>query len=128
MIAWLLSFLSGPLLGKLVDAYKIKLEAGNTHDRIAADLAARELEVQKTEIQAQTQLRIAQVGKWYEPEKLMGYTVAVYLAKIIIWDKVFRLGTTDELYGFAAMAATAVIGFYFGKRTVENAIKIWRTK
>lgn len=128
MIAWLLSFLSGPLLNGLVGAYKAKLEAGNTHDRIAADLAGRELEVQKAEIQAQAQLRIAQVGKWWEPEKLMGYTVAIYFAKVVIWDKVLKLGTTDELLGWTGITASLIVGCYFGKRGIENAIKIWRAK
>lgn len=125
-MTWLLSLLSGPLLGKIVDAYKAKLDAGNTADKLAADLASRELEVQKAEIAAQAQIRIAQTGKWYEPEKLMGYTAAIYFAKLLIWDKVFKLGTTDALGQWDGGAAALIIGFYFGKRGIENVIRIWR--
>ena len=42
MWTWLASFLSGPLLSKIVDAYKAKLDADNDKDRIAADLAGKE--------------------------------------------------------------------------------------
>ncbi|MEH2558051.1 hypothetical protein V1286_005580 [Bradyrhizobium algeriense] len=32
---------------------------------------------QTAEIQAQTQYRIASFGHWYEPDKLMGFAVAI---------------------------------------------------
>lgn len=38
---WLASFLSGPLLGDALDAYKAKLSAGNTSEGVAADLLPR---------------------------------------------------------------------------------------
>jgi len=53
----LLGFLGGPVITGVISAYKAKLEAGNTTDRIAADLAARELTVQQAEVQAQNNLR-----------------------------------------------------------------------
>ena len=59
MWTWLASFLSGPLLGGILKAYQAKLAAGNTSEKINADLAARELDVQAREIAAQTQLGIA---------------------------------------------------------------------
>lgn len=126
MWTWLASFLTGPLLGKALDAYKAKLAAGNTTDKIAADLAARELTVQQAEIAAQTQLRIAEIGRWYEPEHLMGYTVALYFVKIVMWDKVLGLGSTDPLTGFAATTAASIVLYYFGKRGIENVVRIWK--
>lgn len=123
---WLAGFLAGPVLGKAVDAYKAKLEAGNTQERIAADLAMRELEVQGREIEAQTQLRIAQLGRWWEPDKLMGYAVAVYFGKLLIWDKVLGLGATDPLAGWASTTANLIVAFYFGKRGIENVARIIR--
>lgn len=126
MLAWLASFLSGPIISGAINAYKAKLAAGNDKDRIAADLAGRELEVQTREIELQTQLRIAQIGKWYEPEKIMGYVVAVYFGKLLIWDKVLALGVTDPLTGWAATTASLIVGAYFGKRTFENVARILR--
>jgi hypothetical protein len=44
--------------------------------------------------------------------------------KLLIWDKVFGLGTTDPLAGFAATTANLVVAFYFAKRGFENVARI----
>src|SRR6266404_6290122 len=93
----ILSFLGGPIIKGLIDAYQAKLKAGNVESKIAADLAAGEIAAQTAETQAQTQYRIAEIGHWYEPDKLMGYFVAIYFGKLLVWDKVLGLGTTDGL-------------------------------
>lgn len=121
---WLGNLIAGPLLGKALDAYKAKLSAGNTSEGVAADLAARELAVQQREAELQTQYRIASIGAWYEPDKLMGYCVAVYLAKLLIWDKVLGLGVTDPLLGWSGTVANTIVTFYFGKRAIENVARI----
>jgi hypothetical protein len=126
MWGWLASFLSGPIIKGVLDGYKAKLAAGNTTERIAADLAGRELAVQQREVEASTQLRIAQIGRWYEPEKLMGYAVAIYFGKLLIWDKVLALGVTDPLAGWASTTANLIVGFYFAKRGIENVARIIR--
>lgn len=124
IFSWLASFLTGPLLKAGIDVYKVKLEAGNNSERIAADLAGRELVVQQAEIAAQNELRIAQLGRWYEPEKLMGYAVALYFGKLLIWDKVLALGSTDPLAGWASTTANIIVMFYFSKRGIENVARI----
>lgn len=138
MWTWLASFISGPLLGKAVDAYKAKLEAGNDRERMATDLAARELQVQQVEIQAQAALKTAQIGHPWEPEKLFAYIIVIYFAKIVVWDKVLGsfLGyacnkanvcssfVTDPLTGEAVGWAAMVMAFYFGKRGAENIARI----
>ena len=72
----------------------------------------------------QRPVRIAQIGKWYEPEKLMGYAVAIYIAKLLIWDKVLGLGSTDPLGGWIETTANLVVSFYFAKRGFENVARI----
>lgn len=124
MWSWLASFLGGPVISGLISAYKAKLDAGNTAANIAADLAGRELAVQGQEIEAQKAIRIAEVGKWWEPDKLMGYAVAVYFGKLLIWDKVLGLGSTDPLAGWASTTANLIVMFYFGKRGFENIARI----
>jgi hypothetical protein len=44
--------------------------------------------------------------------------------KLLIWDKVLGLGSTDPLAGFAATTVNLVVGFYFGKRGFENIARI----
>jgi hypothetical protein len=70
------------------------------------------------------QYRIAEIGHWSEPDKLMGYFVAIYFGKLLIWDKVLGLGTTDPLGGFAATTANLIVAFYFAKRGFENVARI----
>ena len=124
ILSWLASLFTGPLLDKALAGWKAKLAADNDRDKIAADLAAREIEVQAREIEAQTQYRLATVGRWYEPEKLMGYAVAVYIAKLLVWDKVLGLGSTDPLVGWIETTTNLIIGFYFGKRGAESVARI----
>lgn len=66
----------------------------------------------------------AELGYWYEPDKLIGYCVSIYFAKLLVWDKVLGLGSTDPLAGFAAITANLVVSFYFAKRGFENVARI----
>jgi hypothetical protein len=120
----IISFLGGPVVKALVDAYNAKLKAQTTDAKIAADLAAGEIAAQTAETNAVMQYRIAEIGHWYEPDKLMGYAVTVYFAKLLVWDKVLGLGTTDPLAGFASVTANLVVSFYFAKRGFENVARI----
>jgi hypothetical protein len=120
----ILSFLGGPVIKGLIDAYQVKLKAGNVETKIAADLAAGEIASQTAEANAIMRYRIAEIGHWYEPDKLMGYCVALYFAKLLVWDKVLGLGSTDALAGFAAITANLVVSFYFAKRGFENVARI----
>jgi hypothetical protein len=120
----IIGFLGGPVIKGLIDAYQAKLKAGNVESKIASDLAANEIASQTAETNAIMQYRIAEIGHWYEPDKLMGYFVAIYFGKLLIWDKVLGLGTTDPLAGFAATTANLVVAFYFAKRGFENVARI----
>lgn len=120
----IIGFLGGPVIKGLIDAYNAKLKAGNTSERIAADLAAHEIAAQQVEIQAQTQLKVAEIGHPWEPEKLAFYVVLVFFAKCVIWDTVLGLGTTGPLKGDVSIWAGLVMSFYFTKRTAENVARI----
>lgn len=120
----ILSFLGGPVIKGLIDAYQAKLKAGNVESKIAADLASTEIAAQVSESNAITKYRIAEIGHWYEPDKLIGYSVAIYFCKLLVWDKVLGLGTTDPLAGFASVTSNLVVSFYFAKRGFENVARI----
>jgi hypothetical protein len=64
----ILSFLVGPLIKGLINAYQAKLKAGNIDSKIAADLAASEIAAQTLETQSLTQLKIAEIGHPWEPK------------------------------------------------------------
>lgn len=124
MWTWLASFLGGPVVNGLIKAYQAKLDAGNTSERIAADLAARELAVQEMETQAQAQLKVAEVGHPWEVEKLFGYVTLLFYAKCLVWDAMLHMGSTDAIKGTVADWSGYVIMFYFGKRSIENVARI----
>jgi hypothetical protein len=120
----ILSFLGGPVIKGLIDAYNAKLKAGNADNKVAADLAATEIAAQVSETNAILQYRAAEIGHWYEPDKLIAYCIVVYFGKLLVWDKVLGLGTTDPLAGFAAVTSNLVVSFYFAKRGFENVARI----
>ena len=66
----------------------------------------------------------ARLVRVYEPDKLMGYFVALYFGKLLVWDKVLGLGSTDPLAGFASVTSNLVVSFYFAKRGFENVARI----
>lgn len=120
----IIGFLGGPVVKGLLSAYQSYLGAQTTDQQTAATLAAREVALQQREAELQTKIKIAEIGHWAEPDKLMAYAVAIYFGKILIWDKCFHLGTTDTLTGFAASTAALIVSFYFARRTFENVARI----
>lgn len=126
MAIWqaIIGFIGGPVIKGLLDAYNAKLKAGNVTEKIASDTAVGEMAAQTVEIKAQAEYRIASLGYWYEPDKIMGYAVAIYFAKLLVYDKVLGLGRTDPLAGFAEVTANLIVAFYFAKRGFENIARI----
>jgi hypothetical protein len=120
----IISFLGGPVVSGLIKAYQTKLAAENTSEKIAADLAATEIAAQTAETQIITQLKIAEIGHPWEPEKLAFYITLLFYAKCVVWDTILGLGTTAALKGDVSLWAGLVMSFYFGKRTFENVARI----
>lgn len=126
VLAWLGNLIGGPFARAAVDAYRAKLTAENTSDRIAADLAARELAVEERECALATQVVIAEQGRWYTalPRPLFALAFIIYAWKVVVWDKVLGLGTTDPLSGDVAQWAMMVLTAYFGGRSLEKVARI----
>ena len=122
----LLSFIGGPVIKGLIDAYQAKLKAGNVESKIAADLASSEIAAQTLEAQSQTQLKIAQIGHPFEPEKIAMYITLLFYGKCVVWDTILGLGTTPSLKGDVSVWAGMIMGFYFTKRGFENVARIIR--
>jgi hypothetical protein len=128
MWTWLASLLGGPVITGLINAYKAKLNATNTQDRIAADLAAKEIEA---EIEARKQasaIIIAEQGRWYTAiiRPLLALPIIIYLWKVIVWDKVLGLGTTDPITGMIADWTGMILAAYVGGRSIEKVARILR--
>jgi hypothetical protein len=130
ILGWLGNLLGGPFAKAAVDAYRAKLSAENTSEKIAADLAARELTVEQRERELSTQVVIAEQGRWYTalPRPLFAFAFVIYVWKVVVWDKVFGLGSTDALSGDVAQWAMIVLTAYFGGRSLEKVARILARK
>jgi hypothetical protein len=126
VLSWLGNLLGGPFAKAAVDAYRAKLSAENTSEKIAADLAARELSVEQREKEVDAQVVIAEQGKWYTalPRPLFAFAFVIYVWKVIVFDKVLGLGTTDALSGDVSKWAMIVLTAYFGGRSLEKVARI----
>ena len=126
VLSWLGNLLGGPFTKAAVDAYRAKLSAENTSAKIAADLTARELDVESRERELATQAVIAEQGRWYTalPRPLFAFAFVIYVWKVVVWDRVLGLGTTAVLSGDVAQWAMIVLTAYFGGRSLEKVARI----
>jgi hypothetical protein len=125
MWVWLASFLGGPVVNGLINAYKAKLAGTNTQDRIAADLAAKEIEAEIAARKQASAIIIAEQGCWYTAiiRPLLAAPVIIYFWKVIVWDKVLGLGTTDPIVGMIADWTGMILTAYVGGRSVEKVAR-----
>ncbi len=130
ILGWLGNLLGGPFAKAAVDAYRAKLGAENTSEKIAADLAAKELSVQQRERELAVQVTMAEQGRWYTalPRPLFAFAFIIYVWKVVVWDKVLGLGSTDALSGDVAQWAMIVLTAYFGGRSLEKVARIMGRK
>jgi hypothetical protein len=128
MWAWLASFLGGPVVNGLIGAYKARLDAANTQDRVAADLAAKEIEAEIAARKQASAIIIAEQGRWYTAiiRPLLAAPVIIYFWKVIVWDKVLGLGSTDPLTGMIADWSGLILTAYVGGRSIEKVARIFR--
>jgi hypothetical protein len=126
--SWLASLIGGPLVNGLITAYKAKLDATNTQDRIAADLATKEIEAEIESRRQASAIIIAEQGRWYTAciRPLFAAPFIIFAWKVVVWDKVLGLGTTDPLTGDISTWAGYVIIAYFGGRLIEKVARIFR--
>lgn len=130
MIAWLLSFLSGPLLSKIFDAYKLRLEAKTTTEAKAVELAQAEIMAEIASRQAAKEIIIAEQGRWYTAiiRPLFALPFIIYIWKLVVWDKIVMGGTvaTDGLGDNLTSVLTTIVACYFGGRTIEKVAQIFK--
>ena len=128
MIAWLLSFLSGPLLSSLVNAYKAKLEAANTRDGKAVELAVAEIQAEIAARSAAKEIIIAEQGRWFTAiiRPLFALPFVIFAWKVVVVDKVLKLGTTDAIDPNMWSVFLAVIASYFGLTAIDRIARVFR--
>ncbi len=125
-LSWLGGLMGGPFAKAAVEAYRAKLDVENNADARTADLAARELSVEQREAELAQQLLVAEQGNWLARlvRPLFALPFIAYVWKIVVWDKVAAMGSTDPLGPDMTSLMTTVVAAYFGGRTVEKVAAI----
>lgn len=128
MWAILANFLGGPVVNGLINAYKAKLEAGNDSDRIAAELAAKEILADQKMRELATQIELSVAGPWWKsaPRAIAEWSFAIFIAKCVVVDKVLAMGSTDPLAGDISQAFIWLTALWFGGRTLEKVAQIFK--
>jgi uncharacterized protein Smg (DUF494 family) len=120
LLAPLLSFFGGPVISGLIDAYKAKLAAVNSQDQHAVDLAVADLNAQ---IEARKEASILAGNKLAGFVQFMfAMPIIIYEFKVIVYDKVLALGSTDPINGTIGQWASLIISFYFGGQIVSGVV------
>jgi hypothetical protein len=131
---WLLSLFTGPVLnaitGPFLEAYKVKLAAANGQDKLAVELAVKEIEAEIEARKAANAIIIAEQGRWWTSmiRPLAALPVVIFMWKVIIYDKVLGLGSTDPITGDVATWAGVIVTAYFGGRTIEKVARIFNPR
>lgn len=103
----------GGIAGKLADAYTARETAKTDSDRIAADVAIKQLEAR--------QAAVISGGRWIAPvQAAFAVMFLIYYGKLLIWDKVLGLGVTDGLSPSLENLGIIVVGFIFLQSSVDR--------
>lgn len=126
----LAKLLTGPIITGAIEAYKAKLAAGSNQDTLAADLAGKDLELQAKERALNVQVANIDSGSFWTaaPRAIVCWSLALYVAKVVVFDTMLGLGSTFALKGVMAEAFSTVLCFWFGGRTLEKVARIWRPR
>lgn len=127
-MSWLIQFLSGPILNSLLKAYEARLAAGNTQDAKAVELAIAEIQGEIAARSAAKEIIIAEQGRWWSalPRPLIAFAIAIFIWKVVVWDKVLGWGVTDPLDPKMWEAFTIVLTAYFGGRSLEKIAQVFK--
>ena len=129
MLQWLAQFLTAPIVNGFLNAYKAKLAAANAQGAQAVEVARAALLAEIDARRSADALIIAEQGRWYTAiiRPLLALPVIIYLWKVIVWDKVLGLGTTDAIGGDVGIWAGTIVTTYVGGRSLEKIARtIWR--
>src|SRR5262245_55245880 len=129
MLQWLAQFLTAPIINGFLDAYKAKLAAANAQGAQAVEVARAALLAEIEARKSANAVILAEQGRWYTAiiRPLLAAPVVIYLWKVIVWDIVLNLGTTDPIGGDVAEWAGWIVTAYVGGRSLEKIARtIWR--
>ncbi|MCK1670321.1 3TM-type holin [Bradyrhizobium sp. 150] len=133
LAGWLANLVSVPIIGAilspilnaLLTAQKQKLDAAGSHEVVVADIAQKQMDLDKREAEVNASVVIAEQGNWVTRSVRPAFALPFILFtwKVVIWDKVLGSltnGTTDPLDQKMWGVFMAVVIAYMGGRSAEN--------
>jgi hypothetical protein len=96
------------ITGKIADAKIASAQASTDRERIAAEERVKTLDARRAVMVAEAGSRINAVMRF-----AIAFGPMLYLNKIFVWDKVLKLGVTDNLSDDLWKVVASVVGFYF---------------
>lgn len=106
------------ITSSLERAYQAKLAAQNDTGRIAAEVEIENLRARRDVILS------AANDKWWSPRTIMGWSAAVYVAKIVVWDTVLQFGVTPNPGEQVTWIVVTIVGFYFVSKSAEGVANV----
>ena len=127
----ILSFLGGPLISGVLQAYRDRLKSINTQDHYALDLLQKEVDAEVAARAEATKILIAEQGHWFTRSVRpgIGWVILILLAKVLLYDKAFGQwtgGHTDPFGSDIWHVVMVVIGSYFGTAAIERVSQIFK--
>lgn len=125
---WLLTFFGSKAFESLVAAYRIKVEAANTQDAKAVELAVAEINGEIAARHAAKEIIIAEQGRWWTalPRPAIAMAFVLLIWKIVVWDNILGWGSTPDLHPKIWDAFIIVLTAYFGGRSLEKIAQVFR--
>ena len=117
MLSFLMSLINP--VGKIAESIataKVKaLDATTEKQRIAANVVVDQLEARQAVLISE---QGALITRWIRPAFALPFVI--YNFKVVVWDKVFGLGTTDGLSTELIQLQMVIFGAYFLTRPFEK--------
>lgn len=149
ILAWMTGGGVAAVAKPFLDAHKMNLDAAGSVDAKKVELVTREmaLEEKERDVDAREVTALQAIpGGWFitAPMGIIGWTIALYIAKCVLIDKVARpfvmggagcasdaacpqldrLMNTDPLGPDLAIVFSTVVAFYFGRAAIREVAGI----
>lgn len=127
ILSMIFQFLGSSVLGKLVEAYKLRLQTMTTTEAKSVELATTEITAELVARQAATQLNILEQGRWYTAliRPAFAYPLAFYYLVNIVCA-IFHFPPPALLPEPMMAWSGWIICSYFVGRSFEKGVRIFR--
>jgi hypothetical protein len=127
MLAMILNFLGGSVLKSAVDAYRERLAAMGQQDKLAVELAVKEIEAEIVSRAEATKVMLIESGRWWTaaPRALVQWSLAIHITAVVFTNTT-GWGSIPAIGGDIGNWFGMIMAFWFGGRTIEKVAQIFK--